>query len=52
LDEFIEAINVSRPSLIRTESDELTYPFHVYIRYMIEKKIFSEVVNFEQLNEY
>ncbi len=36
---FYRAINKVAPSLIRTESDELTYHFHVMIRYEIEKKL-------------
>ena len=27
------------PSLIRTEADEITYHFHVYIRYQLEKSL-------------
>ena len=27
----------SKPSLIRIEADELTYPLHIMIRYEIEK---------------
>lgn len=38
-DMFYRAINKSEPSLIRTESDELTYSFHVMIRYEIEKQL-------------
>lgn len=34
---FYSAINKVSPSLIRTEADELTYHFHVIIRYEIEK---------------
>ncbi|WP_026511651.1 carboxypeptidase M32 [Butyrivibrio sp. LC3010] len=40
-EEFYEAINVVKPSLIRTESDEFTYTFHIIIRYEIEKEIIS-----------
>ena len=36
---FYRAINKAQPSLIRTESDELTYSFHVMIRYEIEKQL-------------
>lgn len=39
LDEFYTGINKVQPSLIRTEADELTYHFHVYIRYQIEKEL-------------
>lgn len=37
--QFYAAINKVQPSLIRTEADELTYHFHVMIRYEIEKKL-------------
>jgi carboxypeptidase Taq len=36
---FYKAVNKVKPSLIRTESDELTYHFHVVIRYEIEKML-------------
>lgn len=35
--EFYKGINKVQPTLIRTEADELTYHFHVMIRYEIEK---------------
>lgn len=38
---FYKGINKVEPSLIRTEADELTYHFHVMIRYEIEKDIVS-----------
>jgi carboxypeptidase Taq len=38
---FYKAVNKVTPSLIRTESDELTYHFHVMIRYEIEKKLIN-----------
>jgi carboxypeptidase Taq len=38
---FYKAINKVQPSLIRTEADELTYHFHVMIRYEIEKKLIA-----------
>jgi carboxypeptidase Taq len=39
LDQFYGSINKVQPSLIRTEADELTYHFHVFIRYELEKKL-------------
>ena len=39
LEQFYRGINKVEPSLIRTEADELTYHFHVMIRYEIEKKL-------------
>ena len=38
---FYQAINVSRPSFIRVEADEVTYPMHIILRYEIEKGIFD-----------
>jgi carboxypeptidase Taq len=39
LGDFYRAANKVEPSLIRTEADEVTYHFHVLIRYEIEKAI-------------
>ncbi|MDA9563946.1 carboxypeptidase M32 [Flavobacteriales bacterium] len=36
VDDFYRGMNVVKPSLIRTNADELTYHFHVMIRYEIE----------------
>ena len=49
VEEFYRAINYATPSLIRTEADELTYSFHVMIRYEIEKMIFSGDVDVMEL---
>lgn len=38
------AVNTVSPSLIRTEADELTYHFHVMIRYELEKALFSNAL--------
>lgn len=40
-DELYRAVNIAGPSLIRTETDELTYPLHIMIRYEIERELFS-----------
>ena len=37
VDQFYYAVNKVQPSLIRTEADDVTYHFHVMIRYEIEK---------------
>ena len=42
---FYKAINKVRPSLIRTEADEVTYHFHIKIRYLIEKEIIEGSLN-------
>lgn len=39
VEQFYKMINKVSPSLIRTEADELTYHFHVIIRYELEKKL-------------
>ena len=49
LEEFYRAINYSEPGLIRTAADELTYPFHIMIRYEIEKMIFENDVDVMEL---
>ena len=36
---FFKAANKVEPSLVRTEADEITYHFHVMIRYEIEKQL-------------
>ncbi len=41
LRDFYRHINLVKPSLIRTEADELTYPIHIMIRYEIEKDLFA-----------
>ena len=38
-EQFYRAVNRVRPSLIRTEADELTYCLHVMVRYEIEKRL-------------
>ena len=37
--EFYQAMNVVKPSLIRTNADELTYHLHILIRFEIEKAL-------------
>jgi carboxypeptidase Taq len=39
LDRFYRGINKVEPSLIRTEADEISYHFHVYVRYELEKRL-------------
>ena len=39
LPDFYKGINKVQPSFIRTEADELTYHFHVQVRYELEKKL-------------
>ena len=39
--DFYLAVNKSEPSLIRTQADELTYSFHIMIRYELEKQLMA-----------
>ncbi len=50
--EFYRGINKVQPSLIRTEADELTYHFHVMIRYEIEKKLLDGSINVKEIPAY
>jgi carboxypeptidase Taq len=56
LHDFYKAINKVQPSLIRTEADELTYHFHIMIRYEIEKGLIDGSIDVKDLkhtwNEY
>ncbi len=49
LSAFVKAINKVQPSLIRTKADELTYSLHVLIRYELEKMLFAEELQVEDL---
>ncbi len=49
LDQFYYGINKVQPSLIRTEADEVTYHFHVYIRYSLEKKLIEGSLHVEDI---
>jgi len=51
-DQFYKAINKVQPSLIRTESDELTYHFHVMIRYELEKKLIEGSLSTRDIPAY
>ncbi|MEC0371560.1 carboxypeptidase M32 [Paenibacillus chibensis] len=49
LEDFYRAVNRVENSLIRIESDELTYNLHIIIRYEIEKMIFNEGLEVKDL---
>ena len=49
IDEFMDKYNVVVPSLIRTESDEITYGLHIIIRYEIEKEIFNNNLSVDDI---
>ena len=47
--ELYLAVNASRPSFNRCESDELTYPIHILIRYELEKAFVNGELPIEQI---
>ena len=52
LDGFYKGINRVAPSLIRTEGDELTYHFHVIIRYQLEKLLIEGTIGTKEIPDY
>jgi carboxypeptidase Taq len=46
---FFKGINKVTPSLIRTEADELTYHFHVLIRYQLEKALMEGSISVKDI---
>ena len=48
-EQFYQAINVVKPSLIRTNADELTYHLHVMIRFEIEKALIDGSIKVKDL---
>ena len=52
VDQFYKGINKVQPSLIRTEADELTYHFHVMIRYEIEKLLIEGSIKTADIPAY
>jgi carboxypeptidase Taq len=49
LNDFYKIINSISPGLIRTNSDELTYHFHIIIRFEIEILLFNNEISVEEL---
>lgn len=49
--EFYKYFNLVTPSLIRVESDEVTYHGHIYIRYSIEKKLINGEIEAKDVPE-
>lgn len=49
---FYRAINKAAPSLIRIESDELSYTLHIMVRYEIEKKLIDGSLQVKDIPQY
>lgn len=50
--DYFRAINEMKPSLIRIEADELTYNFHIMLRYEIEKQLINGNLKVSELPAY
>ncbi|NML20651.1 carboxypeptidase M32 [Pseudoflavitalea sp. G-6-1-2] len=50
--DFYRGINQVNPSLIRTEADELTYHFHVMIRYELEKALMEDKITTADIPDF
>lgn len=50
--DFYKAMNIVQPSLIRTNADELTYHFHILIRFEIEKALMEGAIDVKDLPSY
>lgn len=48
-EDFYRAVNKSIPSLVRTDADELTYSFHILIRYELEKRLINGSLSVDDL---
>ncbi|MCX6310676.1 MAG: carboxypeptidase M32 [Bacteroidetes bacterium] len=48
-EDIFSAINVVQPSLIRINADELTYHFHIMVRFELEKALFENKIQVEEI---
>ncbi|MEZ4885196.1 MAG: carboxypeptidase M32 [Chitinophagales bacterium] len=51
LQDFYKSMNLVKPSLIRTNADELTYHFHILVRFEIEKALIEGNIEAKNLDE-
>jgi len=51
LDEFIESLNTISSSPVRLNTDELSYCFHIIIRYEIERDLFNDKIGVEEIQK-
>ena len=51
LQDYVHYFNMVRPDLIRVEADEVTYHFHIYIRYLIEKELIEGSIDVADVPE-
>ena len=51
LDQVVSGVNYVTPSKIRIEADEVTYGLHIVIRFEIERDLFADKLNVNELPE-
>lgn len=52
VEQFYQALNVVQPNLIRINADEVTYHFHIMIRFEVEKAIFENKLTVQEIPAY
>ncbi len=52
VNDFIHYFNFIRPDLIRVEADELTYHFHIMLRFEAEKRLVDGTLGVNELREF
>ncbi len=50
-EDFVLYFNLVRPELIRVEADEVTYHFHIILRFELEKELIEEKIKVKELPE-
>ena len=50
--ELYRYANIVRPDTIRVEADELTYNFHIYLRFQLEKQLVAGEIKVSELPEH
>ncbi len=51
VDDIYTYFNVVKPSLIRVDADEVTYNFHILLRFKIEKNLLTKEIKVDELPE-
>lgn len=51
LEDFYKAVNTVKPTMIRTESDEVTYNLHIMVRFEMEKGLIEGSIPVEKVPE-
>ncbi len=51
-EDIFRYVNTVKPSFIRVDADEVTYNFHIYLRYEIEKRLIAEKLKVKEVPEF